>query len=92
MIIGTVKGDIVSTIQHPFYGGKKLLVVQREDFAGKAGGYLIAVDSGVSAGVGDRVLVIDEGNSARQVVGDSNAPLRSIIVGVIDHLEREGEA
>ena len=92
MIIGTVKGNIVSTIHHPFYGGKKLLVVEREDFQGKAGGYLIAVDSGVSAGVGDRVLVIDEGNSARQVVGDASAPLRSIIVGVIDQLELEEEA
>lgn len=87
MIIGTVRGDIVSTIQHPFYTGKKLLVVEKEDFTGKPGGYLIAVDSGVSAGVGDRVLVIDEGNSARQVVNDTSAPLRSIIVGVIDDIQ-----
>ncbi len=89
MIIGTVKGDIVSTINHPFYTGKKLLVVEKEDFAGKAGGYLVAVDSGVAAGVGDRVLVIDEGNSARQIVADANAPVRSIIVGVIDRVDVE---
>ncbi len=87
MIIGTVKGNIVSTINHPFYTGKKLLVVEKEDFAGKPGGYLVAIDSGVNAGVGERVLVIDEGNSARQVVADPQAPLRSIIVGIIDHIE-----
>ena len=87
MIIGTVRGHIVSTINHPFYDGKKMLIVEKEDFAGKAGGYLIAVDGGVGVGVGERVLVIDEGNSARQVVKDSKAPLRSIIVGIVDHID-----
>ena len=90
MIIGTVKGDIVSTINHPFYTGKRLLVVEKEDFAGKAGGYLVAIDGGVGAGVGERVLVIDEGNSARQIVADANAPVRSIIVGIIDRIDAEG--
>ena len=89
MTIGTVRGHIVSTIHHPFYGGKKLLVVEKEDFGGKPGGYLIAIDGGVSAGVGERVLVIDEGNSARQVVQDSQAPLRSIIIGIIDRVDVE---
>ena len=89
MIIGTVKGHIVSTIQHPFYVGKKLLIVEKEDLAGKPTGYLIAIDSGVAAGVGERVLVVDEGNSARQIVADSSAPLRSVIVGVIDRVDSE---
>jgi len=89
MIIGTVKGDIVSTIDHPFYKGKKLLVVEKEDYAGKPGGYLVAIDSGVNAGVGERVLVIDEGNSARQIVGDPSAPVRSIIVGIVDRIDVE---
>jgi microcompartment protein CcmK/EutM len=90
MIIGTVRGDIVSTINHPFYTGKRLLVVEKEDPAGKPGGYLIAIDGGIQAGVGERVLVIDEGNSARQIVGDPTAPLRSIIVGIIDRIDLEG--
>lgn len=87
MIIGTVKGDIVSTIQHPFYNGKRMLVVEKEDASGKPSGYIIAIDGGVGAGVGERVLMVDEGNSARQIIGDKDAPLRSIIVGVIDHIE-----
>ena len=89
MIIGTVRGDIVSTINHPFYTGKRLLVVEKEDPAGKPGGYLIAIDGGIQAGVGERVLVIDEGNSARQIVGDPDAPVRSIIVGIIDRIDTE---
>ena len=89
MMLGTVRGHIVSTINHPFYDGKKMLIVEKEDFAGKPGGYLVAIDGGVGAGVGERVLVIDEGNSARQIVGDANAPLRSIIVGIIDRIDIE---
>ena len=89
MIIGTVKGDIVSTVNHPFYTGKKLLVVEKEDPGGKPGGYLVAIDGGVQAGVGDRVLMIDEGNSARQIVNDKNAPVRSIIIGIIDRIDAE---
>ena len=89
MILGTVRGNIVSTINHPFYNGKKMLIVEKEDFAGKPGGYLIAVDGGVGAGVGERVLVIDEGNSARQVVKNDKAPLRSIIIGIVDRVDVE---
>ncbi|HVM60681.1 MAG TPA: EutN/CcmL family microcompartment protein [Verrucomicrobiae bacterium] len=89
MILGTVRGNIVSTINHPFYNGKKMLIVEKEDFAGKPGGYLIAIDGGVGAGVGERVLVIDEGNSARQIVKDKDAPLRSIIVGIVDRIDAE---
>ena len=63
------------------------MVVEKEDFSGKPGGYLVAIDGGVNAGLGERVLVIDEGNSARQVVADANAPLRSIIVGIVDRVD-----
>lgn len=86
MIIGKVIGEIYSTINHPFYDGKKMLVVEKTAPDGKPlGDYLIAVDT-VGAGVGEPVLVIDEGNSARQVVDSPNAPVRSVIVGIIDEI------
>ncbi len=50
------------------------------------GDYLIAVDQ-VGAGAGETVLVIDEGNSARSIVKDDMAPLRSIIVGIVDDVQ-----
>jgi ethanolamine utilization protein EutN len=82
--IGTVTGFIHSTISHDFYRAKKLLLVEREDAAGRrTGAYLVAVDT-VDAGVGDRVLVLDEGTGARQVIGSSDAPIRSVIVGIVD--------
>jgi len=87
MTIGTVTGHIHSTIAHPYYSTKRLLLVEREDGAGqRTGGYVIAVDT-VDAGIGDRVLVDEEGGGAREVVGSPDAPIRSVIVGVVDAVE-----
>jgi ethanolamine utilization protein EutN len=84
MILGRVIGTITSTINHPFYDGRKLMVVERTDAAGDPlADYLIAVDT-VGSGPGERVLVLDEGNGARQVFGSTDAPVRSVIVGIVD--------
>lgn len=86
MILGVVAGNIYSTINHPFYDGCKLLVVDRIHPDGRrTGKYLIAVDS-VDAGVGETVLMIDEGNGARQVFNDPQGPVRSAIVGIVDEI------
>ena len=86
MTLGKVIGNIYSTINHSFYNGHKLLLVERINPDGApAGSYIIAVDS-VGAGAGETVLIIDEGNSARQIVNSTTAPLRSIIVGIVDEV------
>jgi microcompartment protein CcmK/EutM len=43
------------------------------------------------AGVGDRVIVIDEGNSARQILGDPKAPIKTLVVGVVDYIDVGGK-
>ncbi len=86
MLIGKVCGTVYSTINHPFYDGKKLMLIDKLSLPDMTpSGYIIAIDS-VGAGVGETVLVVDEGNSARQVVDDQKAPLRSVIVGIIDQV------
>lgn len=86
MILGKVCGTVHSTINHPFYDNKRLLIVERIKKDGALSGkYLIAIDS-VDAGAGEVVLIVDEGNSARQIVNDKMAPLRSIIVGIVDQV------
>ncbi len=79
MILGRVVGRITSTIHHPIVAGRRLLLVDRADGAG----YLITMDA-VGAGAGETVLVLDEGNGARQVLRAPDAPIRSIIVGIVD--------
>ena len=89
MILGRITGSVVSTIHHPVVEGQKLLVAERLDSTGRpSGGYLIALDA-IGAGQGETVLILDEGSGARQILGDSNAPVRSIVVGIVDAVELE---
>ncbi len=77
----------MATIKHEAFFGRKLLLVDRLDLAGNVtGDYDICVDV-VQAGAGDRVLVIDEGNGARQILNREVAPVRAVIVGVVDDVD-----
>lgn len=88
MYIGRVVGTVVATIKHPAYAGYKLLTVARENLQnGITPSYDIALDT-VQAGVGDRVLVLDEGNGARQVLNmEPWGPVRAVIVGIVDEVD-----
>jgi ethanolamine utilization protein EutN len=83
--IALVSGTVVSPVSHPFFDGQRLLLCDLVDADGAADGYLIAVDV-VDAGVGDRVLICDEGTSARQIFGVDTGPIRSVVVGIIDEI------
>lgn len=84
MKLGRVSGTVVSTISHPIYDGRRLLMCDLLGADGAdTGDYLICVDS-VGAGAGETVLILDEGNGARQVVGVPDAPIRAVIVGIVD--------
>ncbi len=91
MYIGKVFGTVVATIKHETFAKRKLLLVERLSPQGEADKkYDVAVDV-VQAGVGDRVLVLDEGNSARQIVGlEPNGAIRAVIVGIVDEVELSG--
>ncbi len=89
MILGRITGNVVSTIHHPIVEGRKLLVAERLDATGRpTGGYIIAIDA-IGAGFGETVLILDEGSGARQILGDSEAPVRSMVVGIVDDVDLE---
>ncbi len=91
MYIGRVSGTVVATIKHETFNGRKLLLVDRLTPEGEeTGAYDICVDS-AHAGVGDIVLVLDEGNGARQVLEEKVAPIRAVIVGIVDDVELSAE-
>lgn len=84
MILGRVIGEIHGTIKHRWYEAHRMLVVEKTAPDGKpTGDYVIAVDA-VGAGADERVIVNDEGNGARQIFESSDAPVRSVVVGIID--------
>jgi microcompartment protein CcmK/EutM len=86
MFLARVTGVVVATIKHPHLLRRKLLLVRPEPTPGRAQPpSVIAVDT-VDAGLGDRVLVADEGNTAAQVLGMARGPVRTVIVGVVDEV------
>ncbi len=91
MFLADVIGTVVSPVQHPVLDGEILLLLRQLTPHGeRTGTTRIGIDR-AQAGVGDRVLVIDEGNSGRQAVGVPDAPVKTVIVAVVDYVELSGE-
>jgi len=87
MILARITGSVVSTIHHSIVDGRKLLLAEHLDMDGEpTGAYVIAMDA-IGAGMGEIVLVLDEGNGARQVLDDANAPIRSVVVAIVDEVK-----
>ncbi len=90
MKVAKVVGTIVSTINAPVLDGHRLLVCDIQGLSGEPTGYTIAIDV-VDAGVGETVLILDEGTSARQILGLDWGAVRAVVVGVVDELIVDGE-
>ncbi len=87
MEINVVIGNIVSTVKHSCYKNTKLMLVESLDLdLNPTGAVTVAVDS-VDAGIGDVVLVSREGKAASDILGQVQAPVRSVIVGFIDRID-----
>ena len=92
MILAEVIGTVVAQVEvTPVLAGRTLLVVRPVTPDGSAiqRAPRIAIDT-IGAGVGDRVLVIDEGNSGRQILAAKDAPVKTLIVGFVDAVEVGG--
>ncbi len=83
MILGKVVGTVVTTISHPNFKNRRMLVVQPLDPDGDEVEDVIALDI-THAGIGDTVLVNDEGNGARQILDQPEGCVRAVIVGIVD--------
>ena len=91
MFLAQVIGTVVSPVQIPILEGKTLLLLRPVDPHGKTlGRTRIGIDR-AQAGVGDRVLVLDEGNSARQILEDPQGAVKTVVVGVVDYVELGGD-
>jgi len=87
MVIGKVIGTIISTIKHPAYHGRKLLLIQPKHLAGQTEDETFVAIDEAQAGIGDTVLVMREGSGARQIVAIADAPIISVVVGILDSVE-----
>ncbi len=91
MKLARVAGTVVSTINTPVFEDRRLLLCDLLDLAGEpTDRYVIAVDT-VDAGAGETVLILDEGNSARQVLRrEPDGEVRAVVVGVVDEITLGG--
>lgn len=93
MTLARVSGTVVSSVKIDELEGLKLMIVQPVDPRGEVSGkQIVAVDT-VQAGIGDYVLVIDEGGSAGIMLGMSSQPIRTVIAAIVDRIDfvKEGK-
>jgi ethanolamine utilization protein EutN len=88
VILARVLGNVVATQKNERYQNARVMLCQPVTPTGEEwGATLLALDS-VDAGVGDLVLVVQEGWSASTAAtGEQGAAIDSAIVGVVDHVD-----
>ena len=89
MIIARVVGTVVATQKQEAHEGKKILLLQPLNLEGQPAGDVVVGLDAVDAGVGDRVLVVQEGFSAMTSVGHTESPIDAAVIGVVDQVETE---
>ncbi len=86
MTLCRVLGTLVSTKKDNTLYEYKMLICHpvnfRREFTGQ--NEILAIDFSVDAGVGDLVLVAQEGDAAQQVLDRTDAPVHSVVVCVVD--------
>ncbi|HCC47693.1 MAG TPA: hypothetical protein DEQ38_06195 [Elusimicrobia bacterium] len=93
MFVAKVIGNVWATRKHPGLKNATMLLVKAVDplngnkLVGEA---QLAID-GQGAGVGDTVLIVDEGGSARKILKNSKAPVRTVIAGIVDKVHITGK-
>ena len=91
MKIARVTGTVVSTIKYEKYVGMKLLRVRHLTLNGQpTGEELIALDA-ADAGIGDIVLVNNDGGAAQMIMGDTKLITSVTICGVIASYSWQGQ-
>jgi ethanolamine utilization protein EutN len=88
MILARVVGNIVATQKNPRYATARVMLCQQITPEGEATGLtLLALDS-VDSGVGDTVLIVQEGwGASTAATGEAGAAIDSAIVGVVDYVD-----
>jgi ethanolamine utilization protein EutN len=87
MQIARVVGNLVATQKNEKLQGSKLMLVQPLTPDGKPKGAVVLAIDAVHAGIGDRVLLVQDGKAAMQVLGRGLAGVDAAIVGFVDAVE-----
>lgn len=93
MQLAKVVGNLVSTHKNKMIKGKKLLFVQPIDQHLKPFGNEVLAIDGVGAGIGDIVIILSEGGSARQITNATSkySPIDVCIAGIVDSIQTDDQ-
>ena len=88
MILCKVIGNVTSTVKHPEYSGKRIMLVEpvNPKTLEPLGKSFLSVDT-VSSGPGEIVIVNKEGGSSRIAVRNEWAPVHSTITAIVDSID-----
>jgi ethanolamine utilization protein EutN len=88
MILAKVLGNVVATQKNQRYENARVMLCEQITPEGEAAGNTVLALDAVDAGVGDTVLIVQEGWSASTTAtGKAGAAIDSAIVGVVDRID-----
>jgi ethanolamine utilization protein EutN len=88
MILAKVLGNIVATQKNARYDNARMMLCEHITPEGDGTGHIVMALDAVDAGVGDTVLIVQEGwGASTSATGKAGAAIDSAIVGVVDHID-----
>lgn len=90
MLLAKVTGNVISTQKDQTLKGQKLLLINYIDLENNYIGQndTIVIDL-CGAGIGETVLVVDEGDAVQQILGHADSPVNKMIIGIVDNIQIE---
>ena len=87
MTLGKIVGNLVATTIMYGYENKKIFFIQPIDPQGNPSGKTFLAVDAVQAGIGDTVLVMEEGGSARWIIEEPKSlTVKSVVAGIVDEV------
>lgn len=88
MILAKVLGNVVATQKNHRYESARVMMCEQITAEGEGTGHTVLALDAVDSGVGDTVLIVQEGWSAStSATGKAGAAIDSAIVGVVDYID-----
>ncbi|MGI8837398.1 MAG: EutN/CcmL family microcompartment protein [Pyrinomonadaceae bacterium] len=88
MILAKVVGNVVASQKNQRYQDARIMLCQQITPEGEETAYSVLALDSVDAGVGDTVLIVQEGWSAStSATGKPQAAIDSAIIGVVDRID-----
>lgn len=84
MFVAKIIGNVWATRKHAGLNGATMLLAKAVGADGALAGEAQLVIDNQGAGPGDTVLIVDEGGSARKILKNSKAPVRTVVAGIVD--------